>query len=76
MKKSNNVGSGMGLGYLFIIVVIVLNVTIGAWSVGEILSWFGKDIPLLGDAVIGLFAAEVSVPVAIIGAILKACGVF
>lgn len=76
MKKNSSVGSGMSIGCLIYIAVIVLNVTVGAWSVGEILSWFSKDIPLFADVVIGLFVGEVSIPVAIIGAILKACGVF
>ena len=67
---------GVGLGCLVPIVIVILNITIGAWSVGEILSWFGKDIPIVADAVIGLFAGEISIPVAIIGAILKSCGVF
>lgn len=58
------------------VLVILFNITIGTWSVNEILSWFGKDIPLLGDAAIGLFAGQVSVPVAIVGWILKICGVF
>jgi hypothetical protein len=75
MKKINNVGSG-SIGCVIYIIVIVLNVILGAWSVGEILSWFGKDIPLLADAAIGLFTGEISIPVAIVGAILKACGVF
>jgi hypothetical protein len=40
------------------------------------LSWFGKDIPIIADIIIGLFVGEVSIPVAIIGWILKICGVF
>lgn len=60
----------------FYIAAIVLNISIGTWSVIEILSWFNKSIPLLGCSVIGLFAGEISIPIAIIGKILKACGVF
>lgn len=63
----------LGLGMLFI---IILNITVGAWSVIEILSWFGKSIPLWVNALIGLFVGEFSIPVAIIGWILKICGVF
>ena len=58
------------------ILVFVFNAMIGGWSVWEILSWFGKSIPFGWDMVIGLFTAEISVPVAIIGAILKHFGVF
>lgn len=63
-------------GCLGIIVVVIINLTVGAWSVGEILSWFGKDIPTIADVIIGLFVAEVSIPVAIVGCILRAFGVF
>jgi hypothetical protein len=55
---------------------LILNLTVGGWSVDAILSWFGKDIPFLADTVIGLFVAELSIPVAIVGSILKAFGVF
>lgn len=59
-----------------IVFIILANITIGAWSVGEILMWFGKSLPLWADALIGLIVAEVSVPVAIVGWILRVCGVF
>jgi len=76
MKRDNSdVGFAVG-GCLVPIIIVILNVTVGTWSVNEILSWFGKDIPLLTDAVVGLFTGEVSIPVAIVGAILKAFGVF
>lgn len=64
--------TGCGI-YLFI---LALNLTVGAWSVIEILSWFGKSIPLIANVIIGLFVGEFSIPVAIIGYILKVCGVF
>jgi hypothetical protein len=63
---------GLGLG----VFILLLNISIGAWSIIEILSWFGKSIPLLANVIIGLFVGEFSIPVAIIGYILKACGVF
>jgi hypothetical protein len=63
-----------GIGaYIFI---LLLNISVGAWTVIEILSWFGKSIPLIANVIIGLFVGEFSIPVAIIGHILKACGVF
>ena len=58
------------------IIISLINISIGAWSISEILSWFGKSIPLIGSAIIGLFAGEISIPVAIIGWILKICGIF
>lgn len=58
------------------IVILLINISIGAWSVSEILSWFGKSIPLIASIIIGLFAGEISIPIAIIGWILKICGIF
>jgi len=63
------------LGCLPVIAILVINVTVGTWSVIEVLSWFGKSIPLLGSIIIGLFTAEMSIPLAIIGYILRAFGV-
>ena len=64
------------LGCLGIIALLVLNITIGAWSIVEILSWFGKTIPTIASVALGLFVGEISIPVAIVGWILKVCGVF
>jgi hypothetical protein len=61
---------------VIVLMVLLINLVVGAWSVNEILSWFNKDIPTIADAIIGLFAGEVSIPVAIVGTILKAFGVF
>ena len=66
----------MRSGFLFVLFIFLLNITVGAWSVMEILSWFGKTIPFWTNALIGLFVGEFSIPVAIIGYILKICGVF
>ena len=63
-------------GCLFPIILVIMNLIFGGWSVNVILSWFGKDIPFIADGVIGLFVGEFSIPVAIIGSILKAFGVF
>lgn len=62
--------------YLPIIIVLVFNIAIGGWSVNAILSWFGKDILFAADILIGLFIAEFSVPVAVVGEILRYFGVF
>lgn len=68
--KSKNIGC------LTVITILLLHLSIGAWSVIEILSWFGKSIPIWGNAIIGLFTAEFSVPIAIVGWILRILGVF
>lgn len=67
---------GSGIGCIVVIFILFFNVFVGAWSVDRILLWLDKDIPFIADAVIGLFAAELSVPIAIVGEILRACGVF
>jgi len=64
------------IGCAFYVFIIALNLTLGAWSLIQILSWFGKSIPLLYNVIIGLFTGEFSIPIAIVGKILKACGVF
>lgn len=61
---------------MLLVGIIGFNITIGAWSIIEILSWFGKDIPLMADIIAGLFLGQFSVPVAIFGWILRLCGVF
>jgi hypothetical protein len=59
-----------------VVIIPLANIFLGGWSVDTILSWFGKDIPFYADAIIGLFIAELSFPIAIIGTILKAFGIF
>jgi len=66
----------MKIGFISLIMIMLINLTIGAWSVIEILSWFGKSIPMVANVVIGLFLGEFSIPLAIVGKILKVCGVF
>ncbi|MCR2013812.1 hypothetical protein NSB31_29615 [Bacillus cereus] len=63
-------------GCFTVIVILLINISIGAWSVSEILSWFGKSIPLIASVIIGLFAGEISIPIAIAGWILRTFGVF
>lgn len=59
-----------------ILATLIVNLTIGTWSVVEILSWFSIKVPLIACIVIGIFAGTVSIPVAIVGWVLKICGVF
>jgi hypothetical protein len=62
--------------FSFIVAIILFNVFVGAWAVNTILAWFDKDISWVADAVIGLFTAEFTIPIAIVGKILQACGIF
>ena len=56
--------------------MLIFNVWIGGWSVNYLLSFFlDKTIPFLGSALIGLFVGELSVPVAVVVAILRHFGV-
>lgn len=59
-----------------VIFVLLLNLIVGTWSSIEILSWFHKSIPLIGNIVIGIFAGEVTIPVAIVGWVLRLFGIF
>lgn len=63
-------------GCFTVIAILLINISVGAWSISEILSWFGKSIPLIASIIIGLVAGEISIPIAIIGWILKICGIF
>ena len=54
------------------VLLVLFNLWIGGWSVNYLLSFFAdKTIPFLGAALIGLFTAEISVPVAIVIALLR-----
>jgi hypothetical protein len=65
-----SVGCGCG------IVLIIANIIFGAMSVNYLLMEFwSKTIPFFWAAVIGLFAGEVTMPVAVIVWILKFCHV-
>ena len=61
---------------IYVAIIRLINLTLGAWSIIEILSWFGKSIPLLINMIIGLFVGEVSIPIAIVGYLLKLFEVF
>jgi len=46
--------------------VLAFNLLLGGWSVDLISNYFGKDVPFWLDSVVGLFVAELSVPVALL----------
>jgi len=59
-----------------ILLVLIFNLTLGGWSVNYLLVALGNSpIAFWGAALIGLFVGELSVPVAIVVAILTAFGV-
>ena len=59
-----------------VLAMLIFNVWIGGWSVNYLLSFFlDKTIPFLGSALVGLFVGELSVPVAVVVAILRHFGV-
>jgi hypothetical protein len=58
------------------IFIVVLNLLVGGWSVNYILTFFlDKAIPFFWATVIGLFAGEITIPVAVIVAILHYFGI-
>lgn len=57
--------------YLSILLLIIVNMTIGVWSVIEILSWFGISIPLMAGIIAGAIVGELSIPIAIIGLFIR-----
>ena len=58
-----------------LIIILVVNALLGAWSVNVLLALFDKTIPLIGAILIGLVAGEITIPLAVIVAILQAFGV-
>lgn len=80
MLRNRNLGSSGGAGWIncgCVLLLLAFNVFIGGWSVNYLLEFFlEKTIPFLGAAAIGLFVGELSVPVAIVVALLKHFGVF
>jgi hypothetical protein len=62
--------------FLIWLAIVLFNVLAGGWSVAYLLSIFlAKTIPFWGACLIGLFTAEITVPVAIVTWLLKAFGV-
>lgn len=58
------------------LLLIVFNIVAGGWSVDYLLAFFQlKNIPFVADMAIGLIAAELSFPAAVVIAILKYFGV-
>jgi len=58
------------------VLVLIFNLLVGGWSVNQILMWFGKDISAWADILLGVFVAQISFPVAVVGWILRYFGVF
>jgi hypothetical protein len=60
----------------YALLILAFNLWIGGWSVNYLPAFFlDKTIPALGAALIGLIVAQISVPVAIVVALLRAFGV-
>lgn len=74
-KKKNKMSIG-GIAIGFQLIIFGLYFAFIGWSVDYILNWFGKDIPFIGDFVIGIFAGSVTIPVAVVGWILQLFGIF
>lgn len=59
------------LGGRIILAALLFNGIVGGLSVDCISSWFGKNIPMLYDVLIGLVFAEFTIPLAILGWLIK-----
>lgn len=58
------------------LIIFAFNVTVGGLSVNYLLQFFlDKTVPFIGAAIIGLFTAQLTVPVAIVVWILSRFGV-
>jgi hypothetical protein len=58
------------------LIIVALNFFIGGWSINFLLQTFAeKTIPFFWAGVCGLIAGEISIPVAVVVAILKSFGV-
>lgn len=57
--------------YTSISIMILINMTVGSWSIIEILSWFGISIPLIAGIIAGAIVGELSIPIAIIGLFIR-----
>lgn len=49
-----------------LLLVLIFNLCVGGWSVDYILKFLGRDVPFIVDALIGLFVAQLSVPIAVV----------
>ena len=68
MKSKNDYQYSCGC-YLM---MLIFNIFVGGWSISYLLEIFAsKIIPFWGSCLIGLFTAQVSVPVAIVIWLLK-----
>ncbi|MFA6309572.1 MAG: hypothetical protein WC677_07565 [Clostridia bacterium] len=75
-RRSSNSDGSSAVSCGCYLLIFAFNVLVGTWSVNYLLmQLLGKTIPVIGAILIALFAAEVTVPVAIIVWLLKAFGV-
>lgn len=58
-----------------ILAFVLFNLLVGGWSVNFLLGVLLIEIPFVGDMIIGMFIAQISVPVALVILILRAFGV-
>lgn len=69
-------GNGCGCSGGCFLALFMFNLTVGGWSVIRCVNIFlGQTIDFWWAVLIGLFAAEFTVPLAIIGILLQAAGV-
>lgn len=71
----NQTDAEQGCSCLLALGILLVNITLGGMSINYLLQvWFSKDIPWIGDILIGLFLAELSIPAAVITWVLRYFG--
>ena len=61
---------------LIVLMLLAVNIAVATWSIDTALSWFGKDISIWADMIVGLILGRFTAPIAIIVCILELLGVF
>ena len=77
-KSYNSIDTVEYIGYQLgcFVIVLMFNVVLGGFSINYLLEFFlNANIPFIADALIGMFTAELTVPIWIVMKILEAFGV-
>jgi hypothetical protein len=75
-SRSSSTDDGTTIKCGCYLVILLVNILVGGWSVNYLLMTFAdKSIPFFWATVIGAFVGEISIPVAVVVAILRAFGI-
>lgn len=71
VKMKFNSSGGCGFILIIILLLLIVNIFIGGWSITVILGWLGIKIPFWISGAVGVVAGEFTIPIAVVGSILK-----